>query len=244
MVDFKKLRQKSKLKTIKERDKIIMSNGLVATTSEGNGEGRGYFVGAPTGIVNAVAVDVVDLGYKKNSWGKIQRKVQFVFQLETLIDEKLIKKAKKRKGLDTTITDKDMEIVGKPLLAFSKPMNLSLFAGGDNMSASDLFTFLSDWNGEDVGEREPLEPYVGKQATLMIKEVKDKKKSGVYYSNIVSIEPLEDEENAVEIDESYVRRHEREGYKAPPTLEDVEGGLSGADDSDEGDEDEFDYPTN
>jgi len=197
-----------------------MSNDLVAQA--GGGKRRQYFVGTPSGMYNAVCVDVIDLGYEVDEWQgqkKVKRKVQFAFQLDQTIDEKLIKKAKKRAGLPEKLDESDEELLGKPLLVFTKKLPLSLY------ETSGLRKFLNAWNGEDVGDREVIDgkdkTYVGRQATLMITEVADKNKKGVYYSNIVAITPPDEDAEPVVPSEDYVRRKDRDNYQAPPTEEEA-----------------------
>lgn len=219
-----------------------MSDLTVAvSTGNGNGSGEGgrreYFVDPKPGVYQAILVDFIDHGYGKNSFGKVTRKVQPAFQLADTIDEKMIKAAKKAKGLPTELDDADRELLGRRLYVRGKKMSLSLFPGGTNMKSSDLYSFLSDWRGEqlpkgtkDKPHSENLESWIGKNASIMVSRTPNKQDASIVYTNIVAIMPFEADEDSPEIalDDTYVRVKDRENYTAPPSLSDVEGELEPA----------------
>jgi hypothetical protein len=213
-----------------------MSDLTVTATVGGNGKGEGgsrrdYFVDPKAGMYPAVCVDVIDHGFSKNSFGKVNRKIQFAFQLGTTIDEKMIAAAKKAKGLPTTLDDEDKELIGTRLFVRGKKMALSLFPGGEKMKSSDLYAFLENWNGErfvkptkDKPLTVDLESYVGRNATLMIVRNPDKNDSSIVYSNITAIMPPEEDAEVLELVEgSYTRVKDRDNFTPPPTEADVTG---------------------
>jgi hypothetical protein len=213
-----------------------MSDLTITVTGEGNGnfKKREFFVDPKPGMFQAVCVDVIDLGFSKNSFNKVTRKIQFAFQLANTITEAMVLKAKAAKGLPAEIDEDDKELIGKRLFIRSKKMNFSLYPGGENMSPSDLYKFLEDWNGERFPKPtkdNPLtinfEGYVGKNALLMVVTNKDRNDPSITYSNVNAIMPLEDE-TPLELDDTYTRVKDREHFKAPPTEADVTGGVSTA----------------
>lgn len=210
------------------REAIMSDNNLTIKVSQGKGGDGGarreYFVDPKKGIYNAILVDFIDHGYSKNNYGKVVRKVQPAFQLEKTIDEKMIKEAKKAAGLPVTLDDSDKELLGKRLFVRGKKMSFSLYPGGKQAKASDLFTFLSDLQGKPLANTQEvdLNALVGTNATLMISRTPSKNDPEIVYSNIVSVSPIEDGDPVLELDDTYVRVRDRENYSPPPSLEDVE----------------------
>jgi hypothetical protein len=213
---------------------MSMDLTVSVSTGKGNGDGAGrreYFVDPKAGMYQAILVDWIDHGFSKNSFNKVTRKVQPAFQLATVIDEKMIVAAKKKAGLPVELDEADRELIGRRLYVRGKKMSFSLFPGGKNMKASDLYDFLSNWNGEPLPKgskgaphQENLESYIGKNAQLMISRTASKNDPSIVYSNIVSIMPFDEEDGEpLALDETYVRVKDRDNYTAPPTLEDVEG---------------------
>lgn len=196
----------------------------------GNFTKREYYVDPKTGMYSAVCVDVKDHGVSTNNWGKTSRKIQFAFQLATLITEAMVVAAKQAKGLPTTLDEADRELIGKRLFVQSKKMNLKLFPGSDNpekpMKKSDLFKFLEDWSGKPLekvtapGDDTPryrfdASDYIGKTATLMVQRNPDKNNPAIVYSNIIAISPLEEGGEVLELDGSYTRLKDRKNGEAP-----------------------------
>lgn len=201
----------------------------------GNGDGGGrreFYVDPKPGMYPAICVDVIDLGFKKNSFNKVTRKIQFAFQLGTVIDEKMIVAAKKLKGLPAKVEEDDKELLGKRVFVRGKQMSFSLFPGGENMKSSDLYSFLEDWNGAPFAKptkENPLrfnaEEFIGKNATLMIVRNPDKKDPSIVYSNITAIMPPEEDAEVLTLDDTYTRVKDRDNYKAPPTEAEASGGV-------------------
>lgn len=223
-----------------------MSDLTVVVSTGGNGDGgarREYFVDPKAGMYQAILVDFIDHGYSKNSFGKVTRKVQPAFQLKDTITEKMVVAAKKAAGLPTELDEADKELIGRRLYVRGKKMSFSLFPGGKNMKASDLYQFLSDWNGEplpkgtkDAPHSENLESWIGKNATIMLSRTPNKENPEIVYTNIVAVMPLDEDEEPITLDDSYVRVKDRDNYTAPPSLEDVEGGAAAASKSNGGGE--------
>lgn len=207
---------------------------LVASVGGGNGGGgrRKYFVDPKRGMYDAVCVDVINLGFVKE-YGKIKQKLQFAFQLDKEITEKMISDARVKAGLEPELSEGDIELVGKRLLLRSKKMALSLFPGGTSrdgkpMRASDLYTFVEDWNGEAFPEPTPESPitinfeeFIGRGAEVMVQQKADKNNPHIIYSNLVSIAPLEEGKEPLELDDSYTRVKDRENFTPPPTEDEV-----------------------
>jgi hypothetical protein len=193
--------------------------------NNGGGGGREYYVDPKAGMYGAILVDFIDHGYSRNSFNKVTRKVQPAFQLDKVIDEKMIVAAKKAKGLPPELDESDRELIGKRLFVRGKKMSFSLFPGGKNMKSSDLYGFLSDWNGAPLAKdaKVSLNDFIGKTATILITRTPNKDKPEIVYSNIAAIMPLEDDTEPLTLDDSYVRVKDRENYTPPPTLAEVEG---------------------
>jgi hypothetical protein len=210
---------------------------MTVSVKHGNDGGRQYFVDPKPGAYNAVLVDIIDHGYSRNSFGKVARKIQPAFQLENTITEKMILLAKKAKGLPEVIEEADQELIGKRLFVRGKKMTLSLFPGGENMKASDLYNFLSDITGEPLPKGTKAQPYsvdpqtfIGTPVTIIIARNTDKNDPTKVYTNVAAVSPFDADEYDAPIspDENYVRVKDREGYTPPPSEADVAGDLPAA----------------
>jgi hypothetical protein len=205
------------------------------SVNNGNGGGRKYFVDPKPGMYNAVCVDFIDHGFSINNYGKVLRKVQPVFQLGDVITEKRVLAAKKAAGLPEEIEDADIDLIGKRLMIRGKKMSFSLYPGGDNMKASDLYGFLSDWGGVKLPKgtqanphTEDLETWIGRPATLLLSAKADANDPNRKYINVSSVMPFDEEtyDAPLALDGTYIRVQDRDNYTAPPSRAEVEGGGS------------------
>lgn len=115
------------------------------------------FAPAPSGMHRGVCVDIIDLGLIAGFGGKMQHKINFVFEV-----------------LDALMED------GRPFLVFRR-FTATLAETGH------LAPFLSKWRGGvpiKQGEEIDLDTFIGKGASIYIAHVQSTKGDGKIYANI------------------------------------------------------------
>lgn len=147
------------------------------------------FTPAPEGTHQAVCVDVIDLGWVENEWqGKVRylHMIRFVWEIDEETED------------------------GKRMLVYSRRFNLTL---GKNAA---LRQFLEAWRGKKFTEEElrgwDVEKVLGANCQLSVVHTE---KDGTTYANVSAILPLGKKQQKMEPSGSYVRRCERDDWKAP-----------------------------